>query len=571
MGRCRLGQVNVIYDLERTATGAGVGWFTCVPIDEWDLDRAINYLEDHPYDVFMHKYVLERLGNLEPEEFGRFVKDNKNSKPFLEALIYEAWSKNWKFEAAGIKLEEMNLKRLVHYTPLIDIRWGIRGHGRDNLYWLKCFASNYYRHTDLPKPDEAEALLPFDRKQLSGLLERAVHIKEIAPGVRKHEHLYRETSPKSFIKSLLKKLEQHSILTGWETRTEATLSPFAVERPWLLGIEIREGRNCYGLKGTQISYGRGLNIHQARISCLMEVVERYCAFTSIREGKPQGYVNTGSLIKSTYQEISDMGVNVVDPNDMCLEVPYDGFPLCWIRGEEIGPDGRKEIYVPAQLVFLFANFDEMSLTSGVSSTGLGAGTTQNEARLTALLEVIERDAEKVVPFFRDRCFRLEADDVKVSEMLRFLESKGIHIQFLDLTSEFGIPCYKAFICGPGGVVLKGTGAGLDGRRAVLSAMTEVPYPYPYWFGSMEPMDEGPTVFYEDLPDYSTGEIEKDLELLHTVLLSSGYKVIYVDLTKEELGVPVARAMVPGLEFMTFFDRHTPLSPRQFAHYLQHVN
>jgi len=30
-------------------------------------------------------------------------------------------------------------------------------------------------------------------------------------------------------------------------------------------------------------------------------------------------------------------------------------------------------------------------------------------------------------------------------------------------------------------------------------------------------------------------------------------------------------MVPGLEFMTFFDRHTPLSPRQFAHYLQHVN
>jgi ribosomal protein S12 methylthiotransferase accessory factor YcaO len=375
---------------------------------------------------------------------------------------------------------------------------------------------------------------------------------------------------KALIKSLTRELERRGILTGWETRTEATLSPFAVERPWNLDVSVKEGRNHWRLSGIQTSYGRGLNIHQARISCLMEVVERYSAFASVESNIALGYRTMSPLVKASYEEILESGVGALNPNELCLEVPYAGQRLSWIKGESIGSRGTENVYVPAQLVFLFANFDEISLTSGISSTGLGAGNTPEEARLSGLLEVIERDAEKVIPFTPQRCFRLEADDPKVSAMLEDLERKGIHIHFLDITPEFGIPCYKAFICGPGGVILKGTGASLDAKRGVLSAMTEIPYPYPYWFGSMEPLEGIPTITYEELPDYSTGDPREDLEIVETVLLKNGYCPIYVDLTKGDLRIPVVRALVPGLEIMTFFDRYTPLGRRQFAHYLRNA-
>ncbi len=561
-----MGETLVTYKLERTATGSGVGWFTCVPSEDWDLVRALKYLEGHPYDIFMHKYVLEKLGAFEPNEFVKFIDQNKHSKPYLRAIIHEAWIRNWKFESFGIKLEK-DILPLAEHSPLIDIRWAISERGKNNLYWLKCFASNFYRHTNLPSPEQAEQPLPYERDQLKSMFDNSIHVKELSCASKAYEPGPKSESPKAFIKSLNRTLERLNILCGWETRTEATLSPFAVERPWILDISIKDGRNQFRLEGTQVSYGRGLNIHQARISCLMETVERYCAFASIKDGMVDGYLKCGPLIKSTYDDLLKKGYAAVDPNDMCLEVPYDGYPILWIQAEAVTLGGKRSVHVPAQLVFLFANFDEMSLTSGVSSTGLGAGVTIEDAKLSALHEIIERDAEKVVPYFREKCFRLQAEDDRICDLLEFMERKGIHVQFLDLTSEFGVPCYKAFICGPGGVILKGTGANLDAKRAILSALTEIPYPYPYWFGSMEPMEDIPVLQYEELPDYSTKEPKADLNLLETLLLKNGYEIIYVDLTRKELGLPVVRALVPGLEFMTFFDRYTPLPARQFAHYL----
>ncbi|MEJ2023814.1 MAG: YcaO-like family protein, partial [Deltaproteobacteria bacterium] len=80
-------------------------------------------------------------------------------------------------------------------------------------------------------------------------------------------------------------------------------------------------------------------------------------------------------------------------------------------------EGYSPVLIPAQLVFLFANFDEVSLTSGLPSTGLGAGTSMEEARLSGLLEVIERDAEKVVPYREEKRFLLHADNPKIRNFI----------------------------------------------------------------------------------------------------------------------------------------------------------
>ena len=121
------------------------------------------------------------------------------------------------------------------------------------------------------------------------------------------------------------------------------------------------------------------------------------------------------------------------------------------------------------------------------------------------------------------------------------------------------------------MILKGTGANLDGKRAALAAMTEIPYPYPYWFGSMPAPERLNILEYESLPDYASGQPEKDLHLIERLLIMNGHKPIYVDLTRQDLDIPVVKCLIPGLEMMTILDRFSPMSVRQFGHYLRNCD
>jgi ribosomal protein S12 methylthiotransferase accessory factor YcaO len=138
---------------------------------------------------------------------------------------------------------------------------------------------------------------------------------------------------------------------------------------------------------------------------------------------------------------------------------------------------------------------------------------------------------------------------------------GIHVQFQDLTTELGVPCYKCFVVGSDGQIAKGTGAHPQGRRALLSALTETMYPYPNGPVSKPGLEALPMKIIEDLPDHSLGSDEADLERLERLSNANGFQVIYADLTREDLDLPVVRALVPGLALMADYDRFTRLNPR----------
>jgi ribosomal protein S12 methylthiotransferase accessory factor YcaO len=219
-------------------------------------------------------------------------------------------------------------------------------------------------------------------------------------------------------------------------------------------------------------------------------------------------------------------------------------------------------------VFLVCNLDEVGLFSSLGSTGLASGNTPEEARVSALLEAVERDCEATVPFHPARCFRLTSDDPAIGGLLADYESRSIQVQFQDLTHELGVPCYKCMVLGPRGGVVKGTGAHLDGRRAILSALTETPYPYPQGPPSGPRLKDLETIRLEDLPNHGTGDTAMDLALLEALLAANGYRPIYVDLTREDVGIPVVKALVPGLELSADFDETSRVSPRLFANHLR---
>jgi ribosomal protein S12 methylthiotransferase accessory factor YcaO len=52
------------------------------------------------------------------------------------------------------------------------------------------------------------------------------------------------------------------------------------------------------------------------------------------------------------------------------------------------------------------------------------------------------------------------------------------------------------------------------------------------------------------------------------LRANGFRVIYADLTRQDVGLPVVRAIVPGMEILADFDRHSRVHPRLYANYLK---
>ena len=261
------------------------------------------------------------------------------------------------------------------------------------------------------------------------------------------------------------------------------------------------------------------------------------------------------------------GRPALDPNALGLEVPYVDLPLYWIEGTTAGSHGATPILVPFQAVYLFANLDESALFSGLGSTGLAAGATLAQAKFHALLECIERDAEAVQPYDLRRCFRLATRDQAVAGLLEDYRRRGIDVVFQDCSADFGVPCYKCFVIGADGELAKGTSAHFTGWQAALAALTETPYPYPHGPASRPGPANLPERYLEDLPDYATGHVETDLARLETLLAAHQMHPVYVDLTRQDIGIPVVRALVPGLELVSDFDRYSRVSPRLYGHYL----
>jgi YcaO-like protein with predicted kinase domain len=554
--------------MERVATEFSIGWFACLPSDNLDFEEALEYIQKHPFDDFMHKYLLDLTGTFGPNLVDLLIKKGKEDDPYLLALMYETYILNEKLQALRTRFDGVDVKQLAEYTPHIYINWVLRQNQADNLYWVRLFSENIYAHKPLPSPEYLEHPVPFDRNAIQDWNDCVVPIEgvltELDRRVSQKSPVPRPT-PEETANKAMEKLKALDLMAGKEMETQASLSPYALQISWKLHITVSAGRNRWQLTGIQTSYGKGVDIHEARASCLMEMIERYSAFASFHSDSIPGYKMGYPLIKAPFKDIVKQGHNALDPNDMNLEVPYQNQELYWIPAEIADENGCNPIYVPAQFVFLFCNLDEISLTSGLPSSGLAAGNILEEAKLNALLEVIERDAERIMPYSRERCFFLEADDPQVRDILKGCAEKGIHVQLLDITPEFGIPCYKAFIHGPRGEILKGCGAGLDGKKATISALTEVPYSHSQQPCSVPVPEDIRTIKYEKLPDYASGNVGEDLRLLERLLLMNGYHPIYVDLTRADLDIPVVRVLVPGLEMITDFDRFSSLSIRQFAH------
>ncbi|OIO05295.1 MAG: hypothetical protein AUJ49_01520 [Desulfovibrionaceae bacterium CG1_02_65_16] len=557
------------YELRLMDTLSGVGCFAAHPGPNLSFNEMLEHLRNHPLDDFMHQHLLYKMGEHRTRKVEKLMEEVRDGDrivdPVLAALLYEACLGHDRFVHLLPRMAGLDVAELARHTPALHLRSRLLADQPLHNAWVTRMQANILEHEALPAPNDIGLPPPFAKETLPTrpaitAAQVRARLAAVLPPVSPRRPA-KETSANA-----LKQLTAKNVFLGPEMAHKASLSPVALLRHWMVDISVKSGGMAYTLSGLQTSYGRGLDIESARASYSMEVAERVSSYASIGARGVLGLAAPCPLVHGSYAEVAANG-RAMNPDDVRLEAPYAGQKLYWMPARERCAEGLRDTLVPAQFVYLFANMEEQSLFSALGSTGLASGNTMAEAKVHALGEVIERDAEAVTPFDLSRCFRLQASDERVAKLLSDYEDCHMHVWFMDCAPEFGVPCYKAIVTGRRGDVNKGMGAGLSGPRAAVSAMTEIPYPFPG--PETAPAPTGlPVRRLEDLPDFSTGSAEGDLLVLEETLLANGFAPVYADLTRADLGIPAVRALVPGLEWVSDFDRFSRLSPRLYANYLR---
>ena len=308
--------------------------------------------------------------------------------------------------------------------------------------------------------------------------------------------------------------------------------------------------------------GKGATVEESRISAIMEGIERYCAEVHDRRIE-LGY----------YHELFGRG-RILDPKDLILppETNSDQI-LPWVEGFDIAND--ESVLVPAQAVFhpLHPRYRPLFRTG---TNGLASGNTLEEAVFHALAEVIERDAWSLVEATRDSGPKVtNIDDPLINEMQKKFADAKVEVTIRDITSDIGIPTMAAVaddvLLRDPMLLTMGMGTHTSSRVAVMRALTEVAQSRltqihgaredttvaqvrkrlgydrtkrmnAYWF-----KDNG-TVDYHAIPSCDSDDFLNDIHRMVSALKKRGLdRVIVVDLTRDEIGIPVVRVIVPGLE------------------------
>ncbi len=560
------------YHLTRIGTEAATGYFDAIPEGAWDFDNALAWCRSRPHDDFMRKQMLRLIAGWAPETVKQRILAAADEDLFLKALYFEACLLFAPLAPLRKHFPPRLRPRLAGQSPMIFIKAHQRGDHHLHRHWMEKLRTNFFQHAPLPTLQAIGLEAPVDDERMARAMTVAAPLDQLVAALSS-EHTSDPAKPSDLevlTQLALKRLAQAGIEVGQEMRHESSLSPIALLRSWQLELTVACGRHRYRLHGEQIAYGRGLELEAARVACTMEIVERVSSYATVDSTEVVGYRQSYPLVRATLSELNRNGRSALDPNRLGLEAPYRNEPLYWIEGRRIAKDGAHPILVPAQCVFLFCNLDEVSLSSGLGSNGLGAGASLAQAKCKALLEVIERDSAATIPYVPELCFDVESGDERIAGLLQAYAQRGIHIGFLDLTGPLGLPCCKCYVMHADGEVAIGTSAHLNAKQALVSALTETPYPFPNGPDSQPLPQAGVRVPLEALPNYDRGDVDENLALLEQLLQANGFEPIYLDLTRTDLGLPVVRAIVPGMEPLGEFDRFSRVHPRLYGNYLKYA-
>ncbi|HVF59589.1 MAG TPA: YcaO-like family protein [Thermoanaerobaculia bacterium] len=337
--------------------------------------------------------------------------------------------------------------------------------------------------------------------------------------------------------------------------------------------------------------GGGATAVEALAATLGEAVERYCMMVHDRT----------RIVRGSYRELAE---HAVHPDLLRLHARgqadaaphrltyFDADTCCdWIWCWSLTHERAR--LVPADLVYVGYRADASRPSIAVNaSSGLAAGVTLEEAILSGLYEVIERDAATISWLHRRVQRRIAIDDPALRAQVAsdfHTDLPEVELAFFDLTLDIPVPTVFSVMRRPtelGSTLVIAAATRLEPRRAVAKCLDEMGQSIPYFrylarrLGGWQPRADfsdvtafdfhcmlylkrpelaAPALAFcaeiEDevplgaLADLSTGTVRGDVERCLGALSAAGWEAIVCDITAPDVaqaGFHVVRVLVPGL-------------------------
>jgi len=321
--------------------------------------------------------------------------------------------------------------------------------------------------------------------------------------------------------------------------------------------------------------GKGLSDLQARVSCVGEAIE----LVSVR------WTGTEERRRARWSEVRDVAVH---PRELLLfsdaqyaeaarrpeATAWDGVPapfeerhaIEWVPAVSL-VDGATR-WLPAACCYVDHADPEYPAPpfAVANANGCAAANARETAILQGLLELLERDATALWWYTRARRPGVAldgVDDARIAAIRDAHAGQGRELALLDLRTDTGVPVIAAVTWDPvTGVVLPtGHGCHPDPARAIVRAVAElsqvIAIAAPVGSASPAPPTIGdrPYLLPDDAPLRGAAELapagigtDVDAQLAWCVerLAGLGHDVLVLDVTREEIGQPAVRVVVPGL-------------------------
>jgi ribosomal protein S12 methylthiotransferase accessory factor len=337
------------------------------------------------------------------------------------------------------------------------------------------------------------------------------------------------------------------------------------------------------------SSGKGRNPSEARTSALCEALERYSGV--FRGDEPR---RTGRL--------RDMEPHAVDPracmlfsdtqyrdraqwlarNSRFQVVPTRFDPDAIIEWSPVSSLSNNSVrYLPTSYLYYNYPSPDEKFFCWADSNGAAAGTTLEDAIVQGIFELIERDAVAIWWYNRLECREVELSclaDPLVESMTTFYSSIGRSLWVLDITSDLGVPVYVALshrIAGPTEDIMMGFGAHSIPEVALSRALTELNQFLPAvlnvgpdgvtayaiqdheaiaWWQNAK-VEEHPYLAPKGVAAWPPASRDSNGDAVELVALINGLvdllrsydcEVLVLDQTRDDIGLPVVKVIVPGL-------------------------
>ena len=337
-----------------------------------------------------------------------------------------------------------------------------------------------------------------------------------------------------------------------------------------IGIPVYSAIRPSAAEGAVSIYaGKGATKPQAKASAMMEAFERYSAelneeirqnfVSGIYEGSAEEYINPNSLILPNL---------LFNPETSKIE---------WVKSTNLKDDGT--VLVPANAIYHpYIPEDTVKIFQS-NTNGLASGNMVEEAVFHGMMEVVERDAWSIFESKRQQKSEISCENTDneiIINILAMFKEAGINVKLIDLTADIKITTVAAVsddtILKDPALLTLGVGTHLDPEIAVIRALTEVAQSRAtqihgtredtvravfmrkagyermkrinsHWFGESEKSIE-----LNELKNASGKSFKEDIETSKKLLGKCGFEdILYVELTRPEIEIPVVRVLIPGME------------------------